>query len=167
MRKTKIFFKKKLSVSTLANYINKNLIHTYYVPDRIFSKLLKNISKKTICSRENHAVSMAFGSKLLEKKSLIIMQNSGLGLSIDAIIGTFELYNEGCLIFISNRGNLSWEEIQHKKWGKITKKLINSLGFKYLDFNKLGLDAVKKGYNLAFKKNKVVFIIFERGNLDE
>jgi len=167
MKKTKIFFKKKSSLTLLSQFVDKNFNNTFYVPDSIFTKLLKKISKKTICTRENHAISMSFGSKLLEKKSLVIMQNSGLGLSIDSIIGTFHLYSEGCLIFISNRGRLSWEEIQHKKWGKITKKLIKSLGFIFFDFNKDGLKAVKKGYNVAFKKNKVVFIVFERGNIDE
>ena len=167
MKKIKNFYKKKVSNSILANYINKNFMHTYYVPDSIFSNLLKKISNKTLCTRENHAVSMSFGTKLLEKKSLIMMQNSGLGLSIDSLIGTFELFKEGCLIFVSNRGQLQWEEIQHKKWGKITRKFIKSLGFKCYEFNLHGLDAVRRGYFSAFKKNKIVFIIIERGNLSE
>jgi sulfopyruvate decarboxylase TPP-binding subunit len=167
MKKIKNFYKKKISNTILANFINKNFINTYYVPDSIFSDLLNKISNKTLCTRENHAVSMSFGMNLLEKKSLVMMQNSGLGLSIDSLIGTFELFKEGCLIFVSNRGKLQWEEIQHKKWGKITRKFIKSLGFECYDFNLNGLDAVKKGYYSAFKKKKIVFVIFERGNLSE
>jgi len=167
MLKTKIFFKKKCSLELLSNFVNKNFDSTFFVPDSIFLKLLKKIKKKIICSRENHAVSMAFGSSLLGKKNLIIMQNSGLGLSIDSLIGTFDLYREGCLIFLSNRGNLPWEEIQHKKWGSITKKTINAIKFRFIEFNKYGIGAVNKGYDLAFSKKKIVFIIFERGNIDE
>jgi sulfopyruvate decarboxylase TPP-binding subunit len=137
------------------------------VPDSIFKLLIKKFKNKMICARENHSISMAFGSKLIEKKCLIIMQNSGLGLCIDSLIGTFDLYNEGCVIFVSNRGRLDWEEVQHKKWGKITKTLIKSLNFKFFNFNNEGMLAVKKAYNFAFKKNKVVIVIFERGNINE
>ncbi len=110
---------------------------------------------------------MSFGMKLNKKNPLVLMQNSGLGLSIDAIIGTFDLYCEGCIIFLSNRGTLAWEESQHKKWGCVTKKILKASNYKYYNYNTLGIEALKKAKNFLKKNNKIVFVIFERGNIEE
>ena len=167
MKKLKKKFKTKSSISELSNYVNSRFKKTYFVPDSVFKLLIEKIKNKTICTRENHAVAMAFGGKLIDNKCLIMMQNSGLGLSIDTLIGTFDLYNEGCVIFLSNRGKLDWEEVQHKKWGEATKHIIKSLNFKLYHFNNEGMLAVKKAYKYAFSKNKIVIVLFERGNIDE
>jgi len=167
MKKLKKKFKKKSSLNELSNFVNFRFKKTYFVPDSVFKLLIKKIKSKMICARENHAVAMAFGGKLIDKKCLIMMQNSGLGLSIDSLIGTFDLYNEGCVIFLSNRGKLDWEEVQHKKWGVVTRPIIKSLNFKFYNFNNEGMLAVKKAYKYAFSKNKIVIVLFERGNIDE
>ena len=167
MKKIRKYYPKKLDLKKLSAYINKNFDHTFYVPDSIFKKILTMIKSKTLCTRENHAVSMSFGMKLNKKKPLILMQNSGLGLSIDAMIGTYDLYNEGCIIFLSNRGTLDWEESQHKKWGSITKKILKSTNYKFYNYNTMGIKALEKANKFLKKKNKIVFVIFERGNIEE
>ena len=57
------------------------------------------------------------------------MQNSGLGLSIDSIIGTFHLYSEGCLIFISNRGKITLGRNTTQKMGRNYKKTYKNAWF--------------------------------------
>ena len=68
---------------------------------------------------------MAFGAALAGRKPVILIQNSGLGLLLDALFGLNQLYKIGVLLVISNRGELSWEEIQHKLWGERCLSLLN------------------------------------------
>ena len=41
MKKTKIFFKKKSHLMSLSQFVDKNFSNTFYVPDSIFTKLIK------------------------------------------------------------------------------------------------------------------------------
>ena len=95
------------------------------VPDSVFNLTQQYLTDYKFSSRENHAVGLAFGSVLGNKKPCVLIQNSGLGLAIDSLLGLFKLYNQGVLIIVSNRGELDWEEIQHQDWGDVTLKLIN------------------------------------------
>ena len=137
------------------------------VADSCFKGIIPKLSPHYFSSRENHMVAMAFGARLGGKYPLILMQNSGLGLSLDALLGTFELYKLGCVIFISNRGELDWEEVQHSDWGNVTIPLINAMGYNILDFQDLGLDAIDIAYGMSIVKNKIVFVLVHRGNLNE
>lgn len=137
------------------------------IADSCFKKVIPKLTPHYFASRENHLVSMAFGASIASKAPLLMMQNSGLGLCLDALIGTFELYEKGCVIFLSNRGELKWEEIQHEYWGRVTMPLLQSMGFTTIDFQKLGLDSIRLAHELSTRENKIVFIIVHRGNLDE
>ena len=107
--------------------------------------------------RENHAISMAFGAKLAGANPAVLIQNSGLGLSLDALLGTFTLYKQGLLLVVSNRGTLQWEEIQHQDWGKITCKLLKAMDIPFLSLNDLGVEAIARCSEIAFKKIKFVY----------
>lgn len=157
-------------VCTNQEFVNElNRYFNWYssVADSCFKRVIPLLEPHYFASRENHMVSMAFGASLASKKPLVMMQNSGLGLSLDALIGTFELYERGCVIFLSNRGELLWEEVQHEFWGKVTIPLLKSLNFEILDFQELGLESIRKAYELSTCQNKIVFIIVHRGNLNE
>jgi sulfopyruvate decarboxylase TPP-binding subunit len=137
------------------------------IPDSALKNTQANLENFHFSSRENHAVAMAFGSRMAGGKPCILIQNSGLGLAIDAILGTFTLYNQGVLIVVSNRGELEWEEIQHHDWGKITINLIDTLGWSLIDFEKEVSSGIVRASDLAFNENRVTVLLVHRGNLDE
>lgn len=149
-------------INELKNYFN----WFSSVPDSCFKALIPKLNPYYFSSRENHMISMAFGANMANKNPCLFMQNSGLGLSLDALFGLFELYKLGLVVFLSNRGELEWEEEQHKYWGKITINLLKSFDCEIIDFQETGLSSIKKAYELS-KKNKIVFIIIHRGNLNE
>lgn len=156
-------------VSTNDNFLKE--INKYFnwfssVPDSCFKGIIPLLKPYYFASRENHMISMAFGAQLANKKPCLFMQNSGLGLSLDAIFGLHELYNTGMVMFLSNRGELKWEEDQHHFWGDITLGMLKSFDCEILDFDIDGLNVVKKAHDL-YLKNKIVFIIVHRGNLNE
>ena len=137
------------------------------VPDSVFRKVLPGLQEWFLAPRENHLVGLAFGATIAGRRPTLLIQNSGLGLCLDALLGTFKLYKRGLVVHVSNRGVLDWEEIQHQDWGDSTLKLIRSFGFEVFDYNEIGVDALKIASELAFKKHQIVFVIIHRGNIDE
>lgn len=136
------------------------------VPDSVFHVVLSNLSNCYLAPRENHAVAMAFGARIGGLNPAVFMQNSGLGLCLDALLGTFKLYKEGLLMVVSNRGSLWWEEIQHQEWGKITTSLLSAIGIISISFDKEGLNGIERAVELVKNKNIVVLLV-ERGNINE
>ena len=95
------------------------------------------------------------------------MQNSGLGLALDALIGLFCLYKQGLVLVVSNRGELEWEEIQHQDWGKLTLPLLEVSGFTVFDVEKDGISAISQAAQKAEMAREVAILLLHRGNLDE
>jgi sulfopyruvate decarboxylase subunit alpha len=137
------------------------------VPDSSLKNTQSYLNEFQFSSRENHAVAMAFGAKMGGKRPCVLIQNSGLGLAIDAILGLFRLYEQGVLLVVSNRGELDWEEIQHKDWGELTINIIDAVALPIVDFEREGTLGIKRASDLAFKKNKISVLLIHRGNLDE
>ena len=137
------------------------------IPDSVIKKVLPQLTPYFFMPRENHAIGMAFGARIAGKRPCALMQNSGLGLALDAILGLFNLYKQGLLLVVSNRGELDWEEIQHQDWGGITIPILEAAGLTVIDFDREGLPAVERACQLVEKENRVVVLLLHRGNLDE
>lgn len=150
-----------------ATVLNKHFDYVTCVPDSVYKEVLPHLRAWECAPRENHAVSMAFGACIAGKNVATLMQNSGLGLALDAIIGTFELYGKGCLIVVSNRGQLSWEEIQHQHWGKITEDLLTSSRIDFVRFHEIGIEGVGEIARQVINDNRVIALMVQRGNLNE
>ena len=150
-----------------ANELNRNFDWFSGVPDSVIKNTQKYLNNFYFSSRENHSIGMAFGALLGGKKPCVLIQNSGIGLIIDSLFGLFQLYDKGLVMIISNRGTLKWEEVQHKEWGYKTKHLLEVLDVQNIQFEEEGLDSIRLAEEIAYKKNKIVSILVERGNLDE
>jgi sulfopyruvate decarboxylase subunit alpha len=137
------------------------------VADSVIKNTLAIISPFYFSTRENHAVGMAFGAHLNGKKPCVLIQNSGIGLALDSLYGLFSQYNKGLVLIISNRGELDWEEIQHKEWGATTLNILAASNIKVIDFQEYGVYAIQKAHDAAYLDNQIVAIILHRGNLDE
>lgn len=137
------------------------------VPDSVLTHVMASVSPYFPASRENHALSMAFGATLMGRRPCLMIQNSGLGLLIDAMLGLHQLYNIGFAMIISNRGELEWEEPQHKRWGAITIKLLELLDIRVFDFQEHNIKSIQMASEYAYDENRISAIIVHRGNLDE
>jgi sulfopyruvate decarboxylase subunit alpha len=136
------------------------------VPDSVFKRVLPNLPNWHLATRENHAIGMAFGARIGGLRPAVLIQNSGLGLCLDALIGTFTLYGQGLLMVVSNRGRLEWEEIQHRDWGLITKPLLSAAGIAASSFDEEGMQGLSRAAALA-EGGKVAALLIDRGNIDE
>ena len=137
------------------------------VPDSIFKEVLPHLPEWELAPRENHAIAMAFGARLAGKAPVVLMQNSGIGLALDALFGTFELYGQGCLVVISNRGQLPWEEIQHQHWGEVTRDVLVSCKIPVYKFHEIGLAGIPDIARQVTTENKIIALTVQRGNLNE
>jgi phosphonopyruvate decarboxylase len=111
------------------------------VPDSLLkffnSYILDNVNQTQhiIAANEGNAIALASGYYLATKKiGLVYMQNSGLGNAINPLVSLSdkEVYGIPVLLLIGWRGEPSeQDEPQHQKQGKITLKLLETLGIPY------------------------------------
>ena len=112
------------------------------VPCSIFKDWLNflndnnNQFKNIIATCEGEACAIATGYYLATKEiPVIYMQNSGLGNCVDPLTSLMnkEVYSIPVLLLISWRGEPGKkDEPQHIKMGKITKKLLKTLGIPFI-----------------------------------
>jgi sulfopyruvate decarboxylase subunit alpha len=160
-------FDKKTEAVEFASNLERYCDWITAVPDSVFKRVLPALKYCHFAPRENHAVGMAFGARLAGRHPAVLLQNSGIGLCLDALLGTFFLYRQGLLLVVSNRGVLSWEEIQHHDWGRITIPLLAAANIPSISFDSEGLAGLERGAQMAREKNQVVALLMQRGNLDE
>ncbi|MBN2344066.1 MAG: hypothetical protein JXX29_23200 [Deltaproteobacteria bacterium] len=137
------------------------------VPDSMFTRIIPHLADYHFSPRENHAVAMAFGARIAGAKPCVLLQNSGLGLCLDALIGLQRLYQKGLVLLVTQRGELEWEEIQHQDWGKYTLPLLESINIQVFDYNQLGCDAIMKASDFAYTNEEICVVLLHRGNVDE
>ena len=82
-------------------------------------------------TREDAAVGLAAGSHLAGKRPVVIMQNSGLGVCLNALASLSILYELPCLLLITWRGYQGQDAPEHLMMGEITPSLLATLGIPY------------------------------------
>jgi len=82
-------------------------------------------------AREDAAVGMATGAYLGGKQPVVLMQNSGLGQSLDALSSLALLYRIPCLLLIGWRGYGGKDAPEHLLTGQITPTLLETLRIPY------------------------------------
>ena len=76
-------------------------------------------------TREDEAIGIAVGAYFGGKKPVVLMQNSGLGQSVNALMSLALLYKTPMLLVISWRGYQGKDEPEHFHMGKYTVDLLN------------------------------------------
>ena len=111
------------------------------VPCSVVSGLINQLQNSNdinyiAAPREDIAISVATGLSITGEIPFVIMQNSGLGTSLDAIITQPMLYSLPMVLLITWRGfyknnvDIKGDEIQHWTWGDTTKKFLDNIEMK-------------------------------------
>ena len=77
-------------------------------------------------AREDQAIAMAFGALMMNKRPVVIMQNNGLGLSLDVLTSLIIPSKIEIPLIIYNR----IKPYHHAYMGKITKNIMELLDYK-------------------------------------
>jgi phosphonopyruvate decarboxylase len=151
------------------------------VPDSTFKGLMKFLSENNMKHLENiiacnecEAIALASGYHLATNKvGIVYMQNSGLGKAVNPLTSLCDpaVYSIPILLMIGWRGEPGKKDApQHKKMGKITLQLLDTLQIPYtildadLDFIDRELEKVKSYFN---NQNGPYAFIFRRNFFKE
>ena len=82
-------------------------------------------------TREDAAVGLACGAMMAGKQPVVLMQNSGLGVCINALASLTLMYRTPCLLLITWRGYQGKDAPEHIIMGDVCGQLLEILGIPY------------------------------------
>lgn len=114
-------------------------------------------------TREEEGVGIAAGAYLGGKTPLILMQNSGLGNSINAIKSLLELYEIPVIFMMSHRGAEGEKIIAQFPMGKVTYDLLDCINVrKFIIDSRTIISNIEEAVQFSRNSNQSVAIILKR-----
>lgn len=142
-----------------------NLLLT--LPDNMIQGLLKIVSERNeireiVITREEEGIGIAAGAYLGGLTPAIIMQNSGLGNSINAIKSLLQLYKIPILLIMSHRGTEREKIAAQIPMGEITLNLLECINVKAFVVKSVeNIETFKKAMNFIQKYNESAAVVLE------
>lgn len=138
------------------------------VPCVNLSKLLNMIDEDeeiihVPVTREEEGIGLCAGAYLGGKRTAILMQNSGLGNSINALKSLTELYGFPLLMIMSHRGTEGENICGQVPMGQSTPLILESMNFKFFTpGNPEGAyEDIRSSWELSQEDKKPVSILLE------
>src|SRR5215467_2825661 len=100
------------------------------VPDSILGGIIAELMDRRLYTpavREDEALGMAAGAYMGGKIPAVLMQNSGLGTSLNALVSLNLIYLQPCLLLISWRGHDGKDAPEHLVMGQVMTKQLDLL----------------------------------------
>jgi sulfopyruvate decarboxylase alpha subunit len=97
-------------------------------------------------TREDAAVGLAAGAYMAGKQPTVIIQNSGLGVCVNALASLSLMYNFPCLLLITWRGYQGKDAPEHLVMGDISPTLLSTLKIPHQILN---VDTVRESIDWA------------------
>ncbi|MFX1390760.1 MAG: sulfopyruvate decarboxylase subunit alpha [Promethearchaeota archaeon] len=138
------------------------------LPCIMIKDLLKLINEKKEIfnipiTREEEGVGIAAGAYLGGRTPALLIQNSGLGNSINAIKSLLQLYKIPIIFIMSHRGAEGEKIIAQIPMGQLTPKLLDLLNMKKFIISKVeDLKKIKIAVDYSKKYNESVGILLKR-----
>ena len=118
--------------------------------------------------REDTAVGLCTGAYLAGAMPVLLMQNSGLGYSLNAFTSLNLIYNIPMLVIMSWRGKDGKDAPEHIIMGDIDKQLLKTAGMEYSLLNEDNCEEVlRKAKNKICEEKLPYTLIVEKGLFDE
>jgi sulfopyruvate decarboxylase subunit alpha len=142
------------------------------LPCNMLAGLLREIDQQPVqhinLCREEEGVGIAAGAALAGKKPLLLMQNSGLGNTINALMSLTRLYQLPLFLLMSHRGGLGEKISAQIPMGEAAPQLLETLDINFMyirstkDFPKFAT-LLKK----AFEQSMISAAFLSRSLWDE
>ncbi|MEV4870595.1 thiamine pyrophosphate-binding protein [Streptomyces syringium] len=118
--------------SALSKYFPENDFGPFFgTPCGILSPLYERLESESglrTVSREDNAVGIAAGAAMAGRSPVVMMQNSGLGQSINALASLVVPYEIPMLLIVSLRGIQPDTTQENLAMGRLTEPLLSDLG---------------------------------------
>lgn len=114
-------------------------------------------------TREEEGIGICAGAYLGGKKPAILMQNSGLGNSINALKSLMELYEFPLLMIMSHRGTEGENICGQVPMGQSTPRILEGMNFKFFKPRtpEGAYEDIKDGWDLSVEEGRPVSILLE------
>jgi sulfopyruvate decarboxylase subunit alpha len=114
-------------------------------------------------TREEEGFGIAAGAYMGGMKPAILMQNSGLGNSVNVLASLYELYKIPILMIMSHRGTKGEFMSAQIPMGKSTPRVLDALNIPYFkpDHPEEALEDIENAWNIATTKGTPVGILLE------
>lgn len=81
--------------------------------------------------REDAAIGLAAGARMAGRQPAVLMQNSGLGVCLNALTSMSLMYRLPCLLLITWRGYEGQDAPEHLIMGDVCRRLLETIGIPY------------------------------------
>jgi len=134
------------------------------VPCIMLAGVLKRLENTSIThipvTREEEGIGIAAGASLGGRKPALLMQNSGLGNSINAFLSLTTLYGLPLTLIISQRGGKGEKVLAQMPMGKATTNILKAVRIDYVRIKKReDLIKMRKMIRKAFGNSRVTAIL--------
>jgi phosphonopyruvate decarboxylase len=142
------------------------------VPCSVLGRIIEYLScnkdfQYVPATREDEALGIAVGAYMGGKKPVVLMQNSGLGNSIDALTSLVLLYRFPILLIISWRGYREKDFPEHSLMGKYMKDFLRTMRIPAIVLSKNGLPKQIAYADQMLKELKApVALVLKKGVLE-
>ena len=156
----------KVSKQLFERLKNNGLDFFVSVPCKFLDDLISLLSNDrevihTPVTREEEGVGLAAGAFLAGRRPAVIMQNSGLGNSINAICSLLNYYQIPVVFILSHRGVAGEIIDAQRPMGRATSSLLDSADIPYLEISSSGsLAGIDDLVRAGLEDNKPVALLF-------
>ena len=114
-------------------------------------------------TREEEGIGICAGAYLGGKKTAILMQNSGLGNSINALKSLMELYEFPLLMIMSHRGTEGENICGQVPMGISTPRILEAMDFKFFKpaNPEAAYEDIKTSWELSTEEGRPVSVLLE------
>ncbi len=119
--------------------------------------------------QEGIAVSLGFGCALAGRTAVALMQNTGLGNALEALVSLPVLYEVPLFLVISYRGYEQKDERQHWEWARVQNKVLDGVGIPYWipKTDNALVNAVEQVSETMHSTQRPAALVLIRGMIDE
>lgn len=137
------------------------------VPDSILGGIIATLMERRLYTpavREDEAVAMAAGAYMAGKIPAVLMQNSGLGTSLNTLISLNLIYQQPCLLIISWRGFQGKDAPEHLVMGQTMTQLLDTVRIPHRTFSEpTAVDDLKWTAETFMKQRIPVALLLKKG----
>ena len=141
------------------------------VPCSLLSGLISSLEESSgylPSVREDAAVGLCAGAFMAGKQPVLLMQNSGLGYSLNAFTSLNLIYKLPVLVIMSWRGYGGKDAPEHIIMGEVNEKLLTTAGMDHAVLSEDNADAMLAQAVNQIKNQKLPYtILVKKGLFDE
>lgn len=120
---------------------------------------------------EGEAIGIAVGSSLTGRLGVVMLQNSGLGNTVNPITSLTNIYRIPCLLIVSHRGDPEGKKdaVQHRFMGQITNDLLDLLDVYWQNLPSESADigpAVERAFSRMQRDLLPASFVLKRGTVE-